>query len=159
MKPLSATVVEAGLVPPNALAEMQRFRPSLAQVEAPTEAAPLDEVASQLRRVRDSDDLTVRETDLDAVQTYLQTQQEGVLHLTLDGLDGPVSTDFPVTYGRTRIGDIIIAWTNDSIKEAMLTPQTYLTLSDGSRACFTDVRELYYDETKAFMVCRMSVTP
>ena len=157
MKPLTAAVVEAGLVSPNALAEMQRFRPSLEQTLAPAEPLPLDEAAEQLSRAVQNDELVIRETDLDAVPTYLRTQKQGMLHLEMVATEGHTTADFPVTYGRTRLGEFIIAWTNDSIMEAMTNGQTFLQLADGEAVYFDDVRELYYDETKAFMVCRKVV--
>lgn len=154
MKPLSTAVVDAGLVPPNALAEMQRFRPSLEPVQGPADTVPLAEAAAHLSKAVQGDPLEVRETDLDAVQTYLRTQKEGTLHLELGDTNGASSAAFPVTYGRTKLGEFIIAWSNDSIKDAMTNGMTFLEMGPNEHVFFDDVRELYYDETKAFMVCR-----
>jgi hypothetical protein len=133
---------------------MQRFCPTLESVKAPADAVPLAEAALQLSQAVQNDELVVRETDLDAVQTYLKTQKNGTLHLELVTADGNTTADFPITYGRTRLGEFIVAWSTDSIKDAMTNGSTSLLTAEGERFFFDDVRELYYDETKAFMVCR-----
>jgi hypothetical protein len=72
------------------------------------------------------------------------------------------TADFSITYGRTAIGDYIIPWRSESIRQEMTNGMTYLTVEDPpgalkNRVFFKDTREIYYGDTKAFMVCSPSM--
>ena len=162
MKPFSAAIVEAGILPANSLAELQRFSPGLELPAAPVDALPLTDAAARLTRVvQEGEDIVIQETDLDAVSIYLKTQRQGVLHIELSGAPDYAVADFPVMYGRTKLGEYIIAWGSTNIADVMVHPETYLMvypetylLIDSEKVYFEDVRELYFNDTKAFMVCR-----
>jgi hypothetical protein len=161
MKPLSAAVVESGLISPNKLAEMRRFSPSVGTPVVAGEPVPLEDAAASLSKVvQEADYVAVRETDLDAVQVYLKSQKEGMLHIEMISADDKTTADFPVTYGRTKMGEYIIPWSTPTIADAMTNGFTHLTVKvEGGEELvyFDDVRELYFDDTKAFMVCRSAV--
>jgi hypothetical protein len=103
--------------------------------------------------------VTVKETDLEILPCFLKTQRKGVLHFEM--LNG-TKEDFEISYGLTPFGEYIIPWTDDDISEAMTNGLTYLQVPNGrlegeevlyDRVAIRRVRELYYGNTKAFMVC------
>lgn len=156
MKPLTTAVVEAGILPENALKEMARFNPAIAPPTAAADQVPLEDAAANIQRaVQGQDYVAFRETDLDAVKTYLKTQKQGNLHLALASVDGTNTADFPIAYGRTTMGEFLIPWNSSNIADAMTDPETYLTTEEGEAVYFSDMRELHYDDTKAFMVCQV----
>ena len=160
MKPISAAVIESGLISPNALAEMRRLSPTVSDATIAGEPVPLEDAAYSLSKVvQEADYVAVRETDLDVVQVYMKSQKEGMLHLEITYAEDRTTADFPVTYGRTKMGEFIIPWSTPTIADAMTNGLTYLkALVEGGTELvyFDDVRELYFDDTKAFMVCRPS---
>jgi hypothetical protein len=156
MKPLTTAVVEAGILPENALKEMARFSPVISPRPAVTDQVPLEDAAATIQRaVQGEDYVAFRETDLDAVKTYLKTQKQGTLHLTTASAEGAVAADFPVAYGRTTMGEFLIPWNSPNIADAMTDPETYLITEEGEEVHFSDMRELHYDDMKAFMVCQV----
>jgi hypothetical protein len=156
MKPLTAAVVIAGILPENVLKEMARFSPVISPPPSAVDQVPLEDAAAYIQRaIQGEDHVTFRETDLDAVKTYLTTQKQGKLHLVLASADGTSPVDFPIAYGRTAMGEFIIPWSSENIADAMTDPETFLTTEDGDVVYFSDMRELHYDDTKAFMVCQV----
>lgn len=161
MKSLSTAVVASGLISPNTLAEMRRFSPTVGDAAVAGEPVPLEDAAASLSKVvQEADYVAVRETDLDVVQMYLKSQKDGILHIEMTSAEDRTRADFPISYGRTRMGEFIIPWSTPTIADAMTNGFTYLSapVEGGTeKVYFDDVRELYFDDTKAFMVCRPSV--
>ena len=163
MNPLVEAVLRAGLLSPERLQEMKRFSPVLdreAETEDPKElvqAAALVETALSSAQM-----VLVRETDLEVLRVYAESVRPGTLRLvTADEI-----LDVDVTYGRTALGEYIIAWRSESIKELLVNGAT--SLIEPCRRCppgctqlqcvfFKDVRELFFGDQKAFMVCVPSV--
>jgi hypothetical protein len=68
--------------------------------------------------------------------------------------DNPGKTvGIPVEYCKTRLGEIVIPWTSESINDTILDDRTYLKPVGEDRIYFADVRELFHGGHKAFMVC------
>jgi hypothetical protein len=152
MTPLTKAVLKAGVVSPAMLKEMQRFNPALKGEEAAEEPVDLDTASSLIVSALNSEEyVLVRETDLEAVRQYLSTTRTGLLHLD----SGQQDTDVDVTYGKTPLGEYIIAWVSDSIETFLTNGLSYLE-EDGKRVFFKDVRELFFGDKKAFMVCTAS---
>jgi hypothetical protein len=154
MNPITEAVLKAGLVSPEMLREMRRFSPVLdeAETDAPADletAARLVELALQSEQY-----VFIRETDLEVLHQYAMTTESGVLHVETDS----ETVDVPVVYGRTPIGEFIVPWKSESIKELMTNGLTYLVTATAQRVFFHDVRELHYGTHKAFMVCVPSMT-
>lgn len=147
---MTQAVIAAGLVNQAQLDEMKRWNPALAPVvdEVPPPKT-LEEAAELVVEALQSEGYAlVRETDLEVVHQYAATVTRGTLHLEV----GTEGTDFEVTYGKTPIGEFIISWRSESIKDAMVNGQTYL-IDGNTRVFFNDIRELFFGEQKAFMVC------
>lgn len=151
---MTEAVLRSGMVSSNQLAELKRWAPPNISPDAEAEEPkPLDEAAALVADALQSEGyVLMRETDLEVVRQYVDTAQRASLHLELE--DGSY-TDVDVTFGFTPIGEYIIAWRSESIKDAMTNGRTYL-LEHGVRVFFKDVRELFFGDQKAFMVCVQS---
>jgi hypothetical protein len=153
---LTQAVLRAGLVTEAQIAEMKRWAPpSLSADDVPEEPKSLAESVALINDALQSDGyVLMRETDLEAVRQYAATSQRSILHLEPEGVE---AQDIEVTYGKTPIGEYIIAWHSESIQDLLTNGLTYLVVrpTDGSveRVFFKDVRELFFGTTKAFMVC------
>lgn len=158
MHPITAAVLKAGLISPEQLREMKRISPVIDRTAEVSSPVDLELAAKIVEDALESEQyVIVRETDLEAVRQYVETATTGILHLEADDK----STDLEVTYGRTPIGEFIIAWKSEGIAEMMTNGLTYLVVPGGPgpgllRVFFQDVRELFFGEQKAFMVCRPS---
>jgi len=145
-------VLKTGLISKETLAEMKRFSPVIPTDAETEEPKDLDTCATIIATAIESEGyVVVRETDLDALKQYFETSTAGVMHVEDEG----VVTDFNVTFGKTKLGEYIIPWRGESI-EALLTNGSSFLQSAGVRVFFDRVRELFFDETKAFMICHAS---
>ena len=154
MNPITAAVLKAGLISPAMLREMKRISPSLdqdAEAETPVDldmAAKLVEDALQSEKY-----VIVRETDLEVLRQYTTTAQQTILHVEPEPGEG---VDIEVSYGKTPIGEYIIAWRSDDLQVLMTNGLTYL-VEGTTHVYFHDVRELFFGEQKSFVVCSPSV--
>lgn len=154
MNPITAAVLKAGLITPTQLQEMKRFSPAIDPDAEAGEPADLETAASLVEQAFQSEEyVLIRETDLEAVRQYVETASLGMLHLEM----GDEVADLEVKYGKTAGGEFIVAWSGESIAAAMTNGQTYLQVPPSSHVFFKDVRELFFGEQKAFMVCKPSV--
>jgi len=151
-------LAKSGLVPEDLLRQLYKWKmvEDVGKVEQPKSAQDL------IRRVdlvleEDGMEL-VRVTDIDIVNRYLSTQKIGKLVLVADG-DTPQSSQVDVAFGRTITGEFIFPWRGDSIADLMTNGMTHLLLeeAEGKQAVyFSDAREAYFGNSKAFMVCAPS---
>lgn len=149
---MTRAVISAGLVNKGQLDEMKRWSPAIdaeAEAEPPM---PLEQAAEIINEAIQSEGyVLLRETDLEVVRQYAATARTARLHIQV-GDEPADSTDVEVTFGKTSLGEYIIAWRSESIKDAMVNGMTFL--DDGpARVFFQDVRELFFGQQKAFMVC------
>jgi hypothetical protein len=153
---MTKAVLKAGLITTNMLREMKRFSITLdrdAEVEEPT---TLEEAAKIVGDALESSDQTiVRETDLAVLRQYIDTSTSGEMHVEVMGTP---AAEFDVTYGKTRLGEYIIAWRSESIGDALTNGMTYLDTGD-EKVYFKDVRELWFGDNKAFMLCIPNDSP
>jgi hypothetical protein len=148
-------VVTMGVIDRDSLAEFARWGYPLEDI--PLERAPSAEKAAEsleeaLRRERGE---LPRETDFDILERYLRSEARGTLHVEdVEATEPAASTcaEFEVTYARTRLGEYIFAWRSEGIADLLTNGRTYL--ADGrARVFFSSVRELFFGDTKAFLVC------
>ena len=156
---VTKTVLQAGLVADSVVEELGRWGMPI-PVVVPGSIAP-ESVSTALERAMTEEGyVEVKETDLEVLQHYLKTQKSGTLHFEL--LEG-TSENFEISYGLTPFGEYIIPWTDSDISDAMTNGLTYLEIPDAcndagvvlstKRVAIHTVRELYYGDIKAFMVC------
>lgn len=156
---LSVVLVKTGLVDSNVLAEFKRWGLPLEFREDVQGCSTAEEVVSHIHDYLESDiRVKLRDTDLDILQRYIQTQHPGRLHYRGPN-DEKLSVD--VHFCITDLGEYVIPWRSESIQDLMLESTTSLRFtpkdsSDRKTVYFTDVRELFFGEHKAFMVCEPS---
>lgn len=148
---MTKAVLRAGLVTTEQLEEMKRWAPPSLDPDAMVEEPKsLEEAAALIGDAIQSEGyVLMRETDLEAVRQYIEGTQRSLLHIELD--DG-TQEDIEVTFGLTPIGEYIIPWRSESIRDTMTNGLTYLVHGQ-AHVYFKDVRELFFGATKAFMVC------
>lgn len=154
MNPIANAVLSTGLVDPQVLAELRRWGGVPFEPPAP-EPLPrsAEEVAVRIRGALESEGyVLVRETDLAAVDQYTSSMMPGILHLVLDVDAEMQDADVPITFGRTPLGEYIIPWRSAGIQDVLANGMTYL-VEGPQRVFFREVRELFFGETKAFMIC------
>jgi hypothetical protein len=150
MNPVTAAVLKSGLISQAQLAEMKRFSPTIDQEAEVGEPVSLEVAAQLLEEAFQSEQyVLVRETDLEVVRKYAETAKSGMLHVEVSEEQ---KADIEVTYGKTTLGAYIIAWKSESIAEALTNGLTYL-VEGSTKVFFKEVRELFFGEQKAFMIC------
>lgn len=151
-KPMTEAVLKAGLLTPSLMAEFRKFG-GIDREATLEEPKDLDTAATIIALALESEGyVMVRETDLEVLHQYAETSRRGSLHLVTDNGPEEVSTNIEVTFGKTKLGEYILAWRGESIEDLILDGRAYLMFDD-QQVHFNRVRELFYGETKAFMVC------
>lgn len=155
MRELARIAVRSGIVSPDMTAEFRKWGYFLDLVgdETPMPKTK-EEFVTQVEEALESEDLVmVKETDLAALEQYLTTQKIGQLVV----IDNAEATKFDISYGRTTSGEYIIAWRGEAISELLTNGYTFLLESDEIQIFFTKVRDLFFGDTKAFIVCTPGV--
>ena len=155
-------IARSGLIPPDMLPQFYKWKllDEVGKIDLPKTA---DQLVERISEILDDDGMRmVRVTDIDIVQRYFATQEFGDLVVTTDGADGQ-STTFEVAFGRTLTGEIIFPWRGDNVANLMTNGLTHLlikqqhkNLATVTAVFFCDVKEMYFGETKAFMICQPS---
>lgn len=153
MNELAKLMVNSGVLNPTQIAEFQRWGTvqdnDLKMKDPPKDA---QEFMLEVERVLQKEDMVLlRETDFAALTNYLKNQRQGVLYLDT----GSASTEVNVAYTLSTSGEYLIPWMAEGISDLLVNGLTYLKTAD-TRVFFSEVRELFYGETKAFVVCRPS---
>jgi len=156
MKPVAIAVVRSGLVNNDVMTELRRWG-------FPVELVQEDKILKNPRQIVDliqnalesADQVKISETDLDVLSRYIDPRyrREG----TLVAKDGDQKAVSKVTFCVTTLGEYAIPWVSESIFELMTNGETYLRFKniegENERIKFIDVREVFFGEQKAFMVC------
>jgi hypothetical protein len=158
--PLTTAALRAGLISKATLEEFRRWGAPIDIPEGIPAKPPktIEEAGQLIEEALQSEGYTIaRETDLEVLHQYLSTQAHGTLHVEFFTSDPTQETeaDIDVNYGVTPIGEFIIPWKSESIASELTNGACYLTSESlgGSKIFFMQVRELFFGEQKAFMVC------
>lgn len=152
LKPLASAILKSGIIGPEVLVEFRKWGFPFEEDPSTTFSTPTDVVES-LEAALQSEGLVIeRVTDIDVTKQYLGTTKVGTLHVEIEG----EVADFPIPYGRTPMGEYIIPWRGDNVTSEMTNGLTYLR-TDGGDIFFSSVRDFFFGETKAFMVCSASI--
>ena len=158
MRPVAVAVIRAGLVPEEVLAEFKRWKlPISVVVEEPKDV--LQDPKQIVNVIRDAlesaEQVHVRDTDLDILQRFLDPQYQRMGKLIIK--DGDEKATAKVNFCLTPLGEYTIPWRSDSIFDLMTNGETHLRYSDPDGTShsvhFSDVREVFIGDRKAFMVC------
>jgi hypothetical protein len=155
-QPVTKAVVEAGIVGGDALAQLQRWLQPGLPLDVPDGGEPLVSAAAVAQKIMEAveseEAVEIKATDLDIVRQYLSARRKARLHVP-NPEDPGKTVGIQVEYCRTRLGEVVIPWTSESINDTLLDERTYLKPVGEDRIYFADVRELFYGDHKAFMVC------
>lgn len=147
---ISEVVARVGIIDPLMLAELRRWGFPIAETPEGTRIDDPEAAIEAIQEAIESEEqVEVRTTDLDVFKQYVETCKDGKLHLVAREQHG----EFTVSFGRTKYGnEYIIPWRTSSVEEFMTNGETYLL--DGRRKIyFSDIREVFYGDVKAFMIC------
>ena len=155
-RPMTQVMVSCGLVDIDTVQQLKKWK-MLSEDEVESWAnTTMNTPASIVQKIHDvleSEDLTeMRDTELDVVGLWLRTRQKAKLHVPSPD-DRGESVSFPVEYYINGLGEYVIPWTSESIRDLIIDENTYLKPLGKPRVQFMDVRELFYASTKAFIVC------
>jgi len=152
-KSVAKVVVEAGLIDENALAQLKRWGFALDLEPGKEPVVSAGEIAKRIIDAVESEEaVELRSTDLDIVKEYLSSRQKAKLHVPNPD-DEAKTVGIPVEFSFTKMGEVVIPWTSEAINDMLLDERTYLKPLGKSRIHFSDVRELFYGDHKAFVVC------
>lgn len=157
--PLVEAVLKTGLIPVETVKEFKRWNPGLeVPDEIPDEPKSLEEASDLIRGALESQGLVLtRETDINILPQYLHTQKMGVLHIEDEALE--TTSDFEVVYGKTSMGEYILPYRGDDIRELLVNGRSYLRIDPSLNriAYFREVREVFFGGAKVFLICTLSL--
>lgn len=156
MRPLGVAVIRAGLVPEETLIEMRRWGLPVQVVESDEVIEDPDMVVKVLQDALESgEQVRMQDTDLDIVQRWVDPDNQIEGKLIIKDTEGHKST-VKVIFCWTVMKEVALPWKSESISELLLDAESYLRYNDEAgqphKLFFTDVRELYIGDTKAFVV-------
>lgn len=156
---LAQSLARIGLVPQEMLQQFYRWR-LLDEDPGPEkfDCISVNAFMDKLRRIlEDTSYALIRETDMDILRRYLSTQKVAKLMVSTESAQ---TAEIDVAYGTTLTGEYIFPWQGASIADLMTNGLTHLLVPLGGNryeaVYFSDVSEAFFDEYKAFMVCRAS---
>lgn len=153
-RPVAGAVIDTGIVDASDIEQLRQWGLFTGEDAAPGKYKTAVEVINCIREALDSGEtVELRRTDLDLAKEWLKDHRKGRLYMVPTGSTKPVSIS--IDYHKTRMGDYVIPWTSDSIFNLMVAETTYLVV-DGKKIHFSDVEELFYGDSKAFMLCAPS---
>lgn len=150
---LARAVTQSGVLDADMLRELSKWK--LPGVVVPSEGGfttPEEAIEAIEEAMTSAGQVEVRVTDLDILKNFLQTRKHGKLHVVAeDGTKGTLNVTFG-TINRHNYVDYIIPWNNDSIEGILTNGESHL-IDDKKKIFFASVMDLYFEDTKAFMVC------
>lgn len=155
MNPVSLMALKLGLISPEMREQFAQWG-EVSDIE-PVAAPSHEMIDEMIERALQSDDVALpKVTNLECIQQFCSTQRLGKLFLTMNGM----KSEFPVVFGVSLFGDIILPWRSEDIRDVLLDPtSSYLEweTSEGRRSViFRSIEDIYYGDVKAFMLCTPS---
>ena len=153
-KPVTKAVLETGIVDEASLKQLRKWG------MLDDDAQPLDfdgqsseAIVERIREAVESGDaVQIRDTDLDAARQFLGSRQKGKLHLPSpedDEKTVPLTVEFCIL----KLGEYLLPWSSEGVQTLLTNRRTYLKPVGKPRVYFEDVRELFFGDKKAFVVC------
>jgi hypothetical protein len=156
MNPIASIVVKAGILPEEITAEFRKWGLPIPEDSGPPLTSAEAVVGAIEQAMQSEGYVLTRETDLEVLGQYLNTQKVGSMHLVAEDPEGDQEAEFQCTYGMTPLGEYIIPNRGESFVEFMTNGKTYLQTTE-HRIFFADARDLFYGDNKAFIICVPSV--
>lgn len=148
MTELTKAVALSGALDEAMLRELAKWRLPVNVPEGEPYSSP-DEAAESIQRALESEEqVELRATDLDVMKQYMTTQSKGKIHIVTRQEVGT----FDISFGKTKLGQYIIPWRSDPLIESLTNGESYI-LDNRKKVYLSDVRELYFGEQRAFIIC------
>ena len=169
MKPLAVAVIRAGLVPESTIAEMHRWKLPLhfitdEELEDLRKLQPLEEPLSIVSAIQDALDseeqVRLQDTDLDLITIWINPANQVDGKLILIDPDLNTKATAKCTFCRLPTGEIAFPWQGEPLLDVLVNGSSYLQEAGPKkmvRHYFSDVREVFVGDTKAFVICSFSV--
>jgi hypothetical protein len=156
---LMTAVIRSGLIPEDLIVQMNRWGVPLQVVEEkdiirdPKEVALLIEEA-----LTERDMVELRTTDLDVLREFLEHQKIGRLIIYDPETDqkGSFEVSYYLRTSADPKGEVVFPWKSESITHLLVNDRSYLRTTEGTKYRFSEVRELFFGEHKAFVACKVS---
>ena len=148
MSDLAKAVSLSGAINSEMLRELAHWRLPIDLPEGDPFESPEEAIAAIEDAMTGSEQVEIRTTDLDVLRQYLRTKRKGKLHLSASRGSGTIDIEFGVSV----LGEYIIPWNADSIVDIMTNGESHI-LDVRRKVYVTDVTELYFGNSKAFMLC------
>lgn len=155
MRPLAKAVIRAGLVDESVLSELKRWG---CPIETSADGEAIEDPDLVIRVLQDALDsyeqVRLQDTDLDIVQRWVDPGNQVEGRLTM--IDDELRATRKVIFCWTVMKEIALPWNADSIVDLLTNGETHLKYEDElgkHKVYFSDARELYIGDTKAFVVC------
>lgn len=146
MSNLINNLAGSGILTEDQLAEAKKWN-WVDRELTPGRPATADDLCSSIRSMVESEELSIRETDLDIMRQYVRTAKAYTLHLETD-----TSAEVSLPVGVRIEGEYILPWRGETIRDLLLNGKTYLV--DGDRKVyFHDIREIWFGSSISFLVC------
>jgi len=159
MRPLGKAVIRTGLIDQDQLTEMRKWKLPVAIEEVEDEGAAIKDPNTVVQILQDAlesgEQVRVRDTDLDIVQRWIDPKNQLTGKLIMK--EGEEHATKKVIFCLTVMKEIAIPWSSENIVDLLCNGETHLKFEEGDgtkhKYYFTDARELYIGDTKAFVVC------
>lgn len=151
-RPATQVVIDAGLLNQDTIDQLKRWGLLAADGKPHESISDPEAIVAKFRAVLESDEtVEIRYTDLDIIRQFLTSKQSGRLYVTSP--DNSKAIAIPIEFCITKMGEYVIPWSSESICDMLTDDGTYLKPHAMPKVKFCDVRELYFDGHKAFVVC------
>jgi hypothetical protein len=151
MSKLGKAVAASGAIDEGMLQELQKWKVPLNLPDTVELETDVDAVISRIQEaISDKEMVEIRDTDLDLLKRFLRDRKKGRLYLVSDSTGE--KTNFTIRYCVTSTGEYAIPWESESIEDMLVADGSYLKTDEG-RVYFHTVRECFFGEHKAFIVC------
>lgn len=148
MSELAKVMALSGALDEGMLKEFSKWKLPIVVPDDDPYDSPEEAIEAIEEALTSAGQVEVRATDLDVLKQFLRTQRNGKLHL----VTSKEKTTVQATFGVTAMGEYIIPWRGDSIVDMLTNGESHLL--DGKRKVFiSDVQELYFGDTKVFILC------
>jgi hypothetical protein len=150
--PVAKAVLDTGVVDEANLAQLRKWGLLHADV-GDTQDESAEAIVAHIQEALDSPDMVeMRDTDLDAATQFLNNRVRGTLCIPSPE-EEERTVSLPVEYCVTELKEYVLPYKSEGIQALLTDNRTYLRTATRTHVHFEDVRELFFGEHKAFLVC------
>lgn len=152
-RPLTKAILDTGIIDEATLGQLKKWKLLDGDVSIGDLSESMEDVITRIQEALEgSDVVAMRDTDLDAARQFLVSRKRGKLHVPVHEEDDKIIS-LAVDYCVTNMGEYLMPWKSEGIQSLLTDKRTYLKPLDKPRVYFSDVRELFFGDQKAFLVC------